>query len=102
MNDLFDGIDESLKKFIPSFDFIFNDLGKLDNKEIETLNNKFLAASFLALKHTWNREWLENNILKLLTFSLDGPKGLQKGLIIYMGSRSIFTEKILNFVTTFN
>ncbi len=93
---LFEGIDDELKPFIPDFEFIFNDLGRLQDNEIEALENRFLAASFLALKHNWNRKWLEENILRLLTFAMQGPEGLQKGLIIYIGSRSVFTENVLN------
>lgn len=96
LDELFKDIDEELKQFIPSFDFIFNDLGKLDDHAIEALQNKFLAASFLALKHNWNKEWLEKNVVKLLTLAMEGPEGLQKGIIIYIGSRSVFNENVLN------
>lgn len=96
LKDILEPIDPELQKFIPDFDFIFNNLGELTDAEIKALNNKFLAASFLAFKHHKDKEWIEQNALSLLLFAADGPPGLRKGFVIYLYSRGKFDEKILN------
>lgn len=52
LKDLFIGIDGEFIKYLPTFDFVNNNLGQIDDKEIENLNNAFLTASLLALKHS--------------------------------------------------
>ena len=94
--NLFEGLDKEWEQFIPSFEYIYNDLGRLSDSEIKALNNKFLAASFLTLKHSQEKEWLERNAAGLLLLASEGPKGLKKGFIIYLYSRGRLEEKILN------
>ena len=94
--DLFEGLDKEWEQFLPSFEYIYNDLGRLSDSEIEALNNKFLAASFLALKHSQEKEWIERNATELFVLASEGPKGLTKGFIIYLYSRGRLEEKILN------
>jgi predicted transposase/invertase (TIGR01784 family) len=94
--NLFEGIDKEWEQFIPSFEYIYNDLGRFSDSEIESLNNKFLAASFLALKHSQEKEWIERNAAGLLILASEGPKGLTKGFIIYLYSRGKLEEKVLN------
>jgi len=94
--NLFEGLDKEWEQFLPSFEYIYNDLGRLSDSEIEALNNKFLAASFLALKHSQEKEWIERNAAGLLVLASEGPRGLTKGFIIYLYSRGRLEEKILN------
>jgi predicted transposase/invertase (TIGR01784 family) len=96
LSNLFEGIDKEWMQFLPGFEYIYNDLGRLSDNEIEALNNKFLAASFLALKHSQEKEWIEQNAAGLLVLASEGPKGLTKGFIIYLYSRGKLKEKILN------
>lgn len=96
LSDLFETIDEDWKQFLPGFEYIYNDLGKLGDDEIEALNNKFLAASFLALKHSQEKEWIEGNAVDLLILASQGSKWLVKSFIIYLYSRGKLEEKILN------
>ncbi len=96
LKDLFENVDASWDKFIPGFEFVYNDLGVLSDSDIETLNNKFLAASFLALKHSHEKEWIGQNAVQLLLLAAEGPGGLQKGFIIYLYSRGKIEENILN------
>lgn len=94
---LFDDIEDEWKQYIPCFEYVYNNLGELTDAEVERLNNKFLAASFLALKHSFEKEWLGRNAVNLLLMASAGPKGLQKGFIIYLYSRGELKEKkILN------
>lgn len=96
LKSLFEDIDNDWKQFLPNFEYVYNDLGLLSDKEIEALNNKFLAASILALKHSQEKEWIEQNAIQLLMLASHGSKGLRKGFIIYLYSRSRLEEKTLN------
>lgn len=94
--NLFDDLEEDWKRYLPDFDYIYNDLGALTDNAIAELNNKFLAASFLTLKHTFEKAWIEQNAVELLLLADSGPKGLQRGFIIYLYSRGKLSEKVLN------
>ena len=96
LSGLFDNLDEEWKQYLPEFEYIYNDLGTLTDAAVEALNDKFLSASILALKHSFEKEWLESNAIQLLVSAAEGPKGLQKGFIIYLYSRGKLEEKILN------
>ena len=96
LESLFENIDTEWKQFLPNFEFVYNDLGMLSDKEIETLNSHFLAASILALKHSHKKEWIEQNAIQLLMLASHGAKGLRKGFIIYLSSRVRLEEKTLN------
>lgn len=96
---LFEDVEEDWKPYIPDFEYVYNNLGELADSEVEMLNNKFLKASFLALKHSFEKNWLENNAVKMLLLASAGPKELQKGFIIYLYSRGeLKEEKILNLL----
>ncbi|MBX3257779.1 MAG: Rpn family recombination-promoting nuclease/putative transposase [Chitinophagaceae bacterium] len=95
--DLFEGIEEEWKQYLPDFEYVYNNLGTLTDTEVERLNNKFLKASFLALKHSFEKEWLGRNAVNLLVLASAGPKALQKGFIIYLYSRGdLKEENVLN------
>ncbi|MBN9350734.1 MAG: Rpn family recombination-promoting nuclease/putative transposase [Chitinophagaceae bacterium] len=96
LQDLFASLDDDLKLYLPSFDYVFNNLGLLSDREIESLNNKFLAASFLALKHTFDKQWLETNAERLFILASPGETGLEKSLILYVFSRGKLPENVLN------
>jgi len=94
--NLFEIPDEDWKRYLPDFEYIYNDLGTLTDAQVKTLNNKFLTASFLALKHGFEKEWIESNAVQLLVLAAEGPKILQKGFIIYLYSRGRLKKNILN------
>jgi len=96
LTELFAVLDDDLKPYLPSFDYVFNNLGILTDKEIESLNNKFLAASFLALKHTFDKQWFESNAERLFILASDSETGLKKNLIFYVFSRGKLPENVLN------
>ncbi len=95
LTNLFDNLDNEWKQFVPHFEYIYNDLGSLNDDALEMLNNKFLAASFLALKRSFEKEWLERNGVQLLILAGQGPENLQKGFIVYLYSRGRLEENIL-------
>ncbi|MCE7040758.1 Rpn family recombination-promoting nuclease/putative transposase [Dyadobacter sp. CY312] len=92
LSDLFVNLEPALRSFVPNFDYIYNDLGEISDEQIELLENKFLVASMLALKYSFNKKWLELNAVRLLVWS-DGIDGnLQSGFIVYLFERSELKE----------
>jgi len=96
LSGLFSKIPKEWKVYLPNFEVVFNSLGELTDDQIVALGNKFLAASFLALKHGWEKAWLEENAVRIFLHASEGPEGERKALIIYVGSRSNLKENILN------
>ena len=90
--DLFGGIESEWGKFIPDFDFVYNNLGEIPDKDVETINNKFLTASLLALKHSFKKDWLEENVFKILVLTQDANENLQDSLVVYLFSNSKLEE----------
>jgi hypothetical protein len=71
------------------------------DEEVEALNNKFLVASLLALKHTFDKEWLEVNVLSLLSLAQQVPENLLSNLNVYMFERSgLKEEQIIVIIET--
>ena len=86
-------------QFIPDFDYIYNNLGDIPDEQVESLNNKFLAASLLSLKHSFEKEWLERNALRILLLTEQAPKNLQSNLVVYLFGSGIWEEeKIIELV----
>ncbi|WP_415160311.1 Rpn family recombination-promoting nuclease/putative transposase [Parafilimonas sp.] len=90
---LFEDMEDAWKQYVPNFEYVYNNLGALSDAEVKMLKNKFLVASLLALKHGFEKEWLGRNAVQLLILASKGPKGLQKGFIIYLYSRGKLEEK---------
>ncbi|MCC6289400.1 MAG: Rpn family recombination-promoting nuclease/putative transposase [Chitinophagaceae bacterium] len=97
LSDLFEDMEEYWKQYLPDFEYVYNNLGMLSDTDVEKLNNKFLKASFLALKHSFEKEWLGRNAVNLLLLAATGPKALQQGFIIYLYTRGdLKEENVLN------
>ena len=63
------------------------------------LNNNFLKASLLALKHSFEKGWLEANATKLLVWSGDAAENLYKGFFVYLVEQGqIESNKILKIM----
>jgi len=93
LSDLFVNPEPALQSYVPNFDYIYNDLGEISDEQIELLENQFLIASILALKHSFDGIWLEANAPRLLML-LEGVSGnLQSGLVVYLFERSGLGEK---------
>ncbi|TDE18421.1 hypothetical protein E0F88_02470 [Dyadobacter psychrotolerans] len=90
--DLFKKMDPDWKKFLPDFDYIYNNLGDIPDQQVEALNNKFLAASILALKQSFEKDWLEQTALMLLVWLEYADWNLQRGSIVYLFERSGLEE----------
>ena len=92
LEDLFENLEPEWKKFLPNFNYIYNDLGNIPDEQIELLNNKFLTASILALEHSFEKNWLEKNALRLLISLEDEAENLRGGLVVYLFARSGLEE----------
>ena|SRR5690554_5300608 len=53
LKDLFADIEPEWHKYVPNFDYIYHNLGEVPDEQLEVLNNNFLKASLLALKHSF-------------------------------------------------
>ncbi|WP_159477975.1 Rpn family recombination-promoting nuclease/putative transposase [Dyadobacter sp. 3J3] len=93
LGDLFKNLEPEWKQFLPEFDFVYNNLGNLSDEQVELLHNKFLVASLLALKHTFDKEWLEVNLLRLLSIPEHVPENLLSKFIVYIFESSGFKEE---------
>jgi predicted transposase/invertase (TIGR01784 family) len=90
--NLFNLSEAQWKQFLPDFAYIYNNLGAIPDEQVEALNNKFLAASLLALKHSFQKEWLQRHASKMLVLTEEAPEGLQKNFIVYLFARSEMEE----------
>jgi hypothetical protein len=79
---LFKNLDHELRTFIPEYDYIYHDLGEIPNEYIEALENKFLRASFLALKYSQLKAELIKWIPTILSLAVDAQKNLQTSLAV--------------------
>ncbi|TDE10250.1 hypothetical protein E0F88_28570 [Dyadobacter psychrotolerans] len=93
LSGLFKNLDPEWKQFIPDFDYVYNNLGEISDQQVEALQNKFLAASLLSLKHSFEKKWLEGNALKILILSNDASENLQRNLAVYIFANSSLTEQ---------
>jgi predicted transposase/invertase (TIGR01784 family) len=80
------------KQFIPDFSYIYNNLGNISDEKITALNNKFLAASLLALKHSFQKDWIEQNMLQMLILTEKTSADLQRSFAVYLFNRSGLKE----------
>lgn len=95
LNNLFENVADEWKQFLPNFSYIYNNLGEILDEQVETLNNKFLAASLLALKHSFQKDWLEQNALRMLLLTENASENLQKNFIVYLFGRGELNEVVM-------
>jgi predicted transposase/invertase (TIGR01784 family) len=89
---LFETLEPEWEQFLPDFAYIYNNLGEIPDEQVEALHNKFLAASLLVLKHSFQKNWLKHNALRMLILAENAPESLQKSFIIYLLYRSGLNE----------
>ncbi|ODS81528.1 MAG: hypothetical protein ABS46_11250 [Cytophagaceae bacterium SCN 52-12] len=80
---LFNAPDQELRPFIPEYDYIYHDLGEISDEDIQLLENKFLRASFLALKYSQLKAELVKWIPTILALSAEATENLQTSLFVY-------------------
>ena len=60
---------------------------------MEALHNKFLTASLLSLKHTFQKGWLELNAHRILVLTEEANENLQRNLTVYLFANSGLEEQ---------
>ncbi|WP_176884914.1 Rpn family recombination-promoting nuclease/putative transposase [Dyadobacter soli] len=93
LSSLFDGLDAELQEFVPNYEYIFHDLGRIPDEQIQALRNKFLAASLLAMKHSVLKSSLNALIPTILTLAGEIDPNLQTSLIVYTFVSSELSEQ---------
>lgn len=93
---LFKNIEPEWKPYLPDFDYVYNNLNEVPDEQVVQLNNQFLAASLLTLKHTFEKEWLAQNALRMLVLVEAAPDYLQKQLVVYLFGRSELLAEEVN------
>ncbi len=81
------------KQYIPDYDYIYNNLGGISDEEVEKLQNKFLLASLLALKYSFQKNWLAQNAIRILILSENVAENLQRNLAVYLFANSNLNEQ---------
>ena len=92
LQSLYKNLEVEWKQFIPDFDYVYNNLGEISDESVEALNNKFLVASLLTLKHSFQKDWLGNNAHRILLLTEQASINLQEILIIYLFNNSKLEE----------
>jgi predicted transposase/invertase (TIGR01784 family) len=93
---LFKDISEDLGPFIPDYDYIYHDLGEITDEQINALENKFLQASFLALKYSQLKEHLIKWIPTILSLAMGSGENLNHNIIVYIFGVSGLKEEEIN------
>lgn len=101
MESLFGELDKEWRPFIPTFSYIYNDLGEISDEQIGQLHHSFLKASVLALKHSSDEYWLVTHAMNLLTLTIDAPEHLQTCFLLYLLNRAdLSNEQLLVLIDT--
>ncbi len=96
---LFKDLDRELRPFIPDYDYIFHDLGEIPDEHIETLENKFLQASLLALKYSQLRTELVKWIPTILSLAMGAQENLEQNIIVYtFGVSGLKEDEIITLI----
>lgn len=98
---LFDELEPELLQFVPDYQYVFHNLGKISDEQIQALNNKFLAAALLAMKHSVLKERLSEMIPTILKLASEMDQNLQTSLIVYTFVNSELSEQqIIELITS--
>ena len=98
---LFKNPEPEWRQYLPDFEYVYNNLGDISDEQVETLNNKFLLASVLALKHSFEKDWLRINARRVLLLIEEESEKLQKSFVIYLFSNSGLEEQAIEEILEF-
>ncbi|MFM9951249.1 MAG: Rpn family recombination-promoting nuclease/putative transposase [Saprospiraceae bacterium] len=97
-SDSFEDWDESLRPYLPAFDYLLTDLSRLDDEVILRLKAHFLINVLLSLKHQGEKEYLQSNFL-FLFYGLEGievthpEKKYPERILVYMLVTTEFSDE---------
>lgn len=86
--NLLPDLDADLSEFVPSPEYIFHNLRDLSDDTIIENDNKFLAASLLAIKYSFSQSQLRKMIPDILSLSVQEDQDLQNHLIGYISENT--------------
>lgn len=93
LSGLFGALDTEWQKYPPDFDYIYHNLGKISEGEIEALNNRFLRASLLVMKHFFEKNWLASNVRMLLKWSGSGSPHQRRAFVYYLSEHTVSIKR---------
>ncbi|WP_207423150.1 Rpn family recombination-promoting nuclease/putative transposase [Desertivirga brevis] len=92
--ELFGDLQKELLPYIPDFQYIYHNLPELPDKDLRGLENRFLAASLLILKYSFDKDWLQGNFTAVLSIGLaEGSHDLKQALLLYFLGRMELPEE---------
>ena len=101
LSSLFEGLEPELSRFVPDYQYVFNNLGGIPDEQIQALHNKFLAASLIAMKHSVLKDSLTELIPTILKLAGEIDQNLQTSLIVYTFVNSELSEhQIIELITS--
>ncbi|RAV27923.1 Rpn family recombination-promoting nuclease/putative transposase [Sinomicrobium soli] len=84
LDHLFDHLDPDLLVFLPKYEYIYHSLRDLSDKEIRAIENGFLIAALLLLKHAFDKPGLKSRLAEIFSIGLaQGSNAQQVSLVIY-------------------
>ena len=95
MQEYFRGVDASLERYVPIFDFEFLNIGAWTDEQIIALEEAFLMNALLVFKHIWNEAYIEQNINRFfiaLEDRIQDGEGVNfiQAIFVYLVRSSIF------------
>jgi predicted transposase/invertase (TIGR01784 family) len=92
LGDLFKELEPEWRKYLPDFDYIYNNLGEVPDEQINALDNVLLQASLLALKHAFDPGWLAQNAVRLFILYDGASSNLTRGFALYLSRQGQFDK----------
>jgi predicted transposase/invertase (TIGR01784 family) len=101
LSSLFQELEPELSRYVPDYQYVFNNLGEIPDEQIQALNNKFLAAALLAMKYSVLKDRLNPLIPTILKLAGEIDLNLQTSLIVYTFVNSELSEQqIVELITS--
>lgn len=93
----FEGWNETLRPYLPAFDYLLTDLSGLSDEEIINIEARFLINTFLSLKHQGEKDYLRQHIATVFyrlddSESDDYEKNYIQMLLVYLLCTSQFND----------
>lgn len=82
---LFSNLPLELQEYAPDFKFVFSDLVRMNERDLDNLENEFITATLIAQKYSQDPEELIKNLTRIFnTFSGVKNRNYIKSLIVYV------------------
>jgi predicted transposase/invertase (TIGR01784 family) len=106
LSQYFNGIDETLKRFMPEFDYLLIDLTKIAEKELieKNLNSISLLISLYLMKNIFNEEELNRNLEKFIKSgeeyfdSEEGAKFIETFMLYLLNTTKVEKEELVKVI----